>query len=249
MNAPALLLLHGFTGSPRSFDGVRRAMASRPSELAPWLVGHGNPAAAASVQTFEAELARLADLLPTDRRTLVVGYSLGARLALGLAVRHPQRLHGCICVSGRDGLANATARQQRRADDASWIELLTTQGLAAFVERWQRGPLFAALSGLPESVLAEQRAERLSHTVAGLAHSLRVTGLAEMPCYAERWQEVELRVELLAGEADPAFCQHAEAIVGKLSRGRLTRVPSASHNLLLERPELVASFIERGLEP
>jgi 2-succinyl-6-hydroxy-2,4-cyclohexadiene-1-carboxylate synthase len=242
----SVLLLHGFTGAPESWAPVREELPSDLHVLAPWLVGHGEPPAAPEVTGFEEEVDRIARYLPRGDATVVAGYSLGARLALGLALRHGGRLRGVVLVSGSAGLETEAERHERRRADAAWCELLETEGLEAFVRRWEKLPLFDSQRQVPEALLQSQRGQRLAHRASGLAHSLRSTGLAEMPNYRGALGEVTLPVELLVGALDSRFCALAEAIVGSFPNGRLTRVRGAGHNLLLEQPAVVARAIARG---
>jgi len=115
-----------------------------------------------------------------------------------------------------------------------------------FVERWQAEPLFQSQTRLDEATRAAEQARRLGHSPEGLCHSLRVTGLAEMPNYWDRLGELRVPVRLLAGAFDARFCAIAAAIVGRLQSGHFAEIPEAGHNLLLERPELVASAILEG---
>ncbi len=100
--AADLLLLHGFTQTGASWDGVRRALGARYRALAPDL-GAG---------PWEAELDRLEALAPAA--FVLAGYSMGGRLALALALRHPERVR-----SAGPGLRLARARGRRGAGGAA----------------------------------------------------------------------------------------------------------------------------------
>ena len=123
--------------------------------------------------------------------------------------------------------------------DPRWFDLA--------VERWQAEPLFSTQRGLDAGVRESERQRRLGHSAAGLCHSLRVTGLGEMPSYWQRLAEIQCPVTVLAGALDARFCGIAAAIVRQLPNGYFAEVPEAGHNLLLERPEAVASAIAKGL--
>jgi 2-succinyl-6-hydroxy-2,4-cyclohexadiene-1-carboxylate synthase len=179
---------------------------------------------------------------------LVAGYSLGARLALGLLVRHEARFPAAVLISGSPGLASAADRAERVRADARWIERLETSNLTEFIELWERQPLFESQAGLDPALLRAERERRLSHTAAGLAHSLRTTGTGAMPSYWSQLPRISQRIELISGELDPRFCLLARAVVSELPNATLTEVPGAGHNLLLERPRAVADAILRGLE-
>ena len=240
----AVVLLHGFTGSPDSFGEVRERLRARTT-LTPRLVGHGERAP--GVDGFEAEVDRLARLLPEQPVTLV-GYSLGARLALGISVRHPERVRSAVLVGVNPGLESATEREQRRNHDRAWIELLEAGDLDAFVAAWERQPLFASQAGLPERVRERRRKERLAHEPRELGRCLRLTGLAEMPNYWPDLPRVAQPITLLAGETDEKFRQLANAAAKLLPRARVAIASGASHDVLLERPDLVAVAIEDQLE-
>lgn len=239
-----LLLLHGFTGAPSSWDAVRSRLPPTRVE-APALVGHGVPEAATGVASFEAEVDRLAALV--DGPCLVAGYSLGARLGLGLLVRHAAKVQAAVLISGSAGLDSEALRSERRAADARWLELLENEGLEAFASRWQAQPLFASQAALPAELRDAEARRRSSHTARGLARSLRATGLGVMPAYRAELPAIAQPVEWLAGELDPRFVGLARELAPALRNGRLCEVKGAGHNLLLERPEAVASAIARRL--
>jgi len=237
----ALLALHGFTGSPQSWDFLPpRAGEHR---FAPALVGHHGSAAGGEVGDFEAEVDRLANLSAGPDALHVVGYSLGARLALGLSVRHPARVARLTLISGHPGLGSERERAERRAADERWCELLLERGAEAFVDAWQALPLWITQTRLEPATVARKRSERLSHDPAGLARSLRVTGLAQMPNYREAFARIRVPVALAAGGLDSKFRDLAGQMAQTLPHARLTVVEGAGHDLLLERPEFITELI------
>jgi 2-succinyl-6-hydroxy-2,4-cyclohexadiene-1-carboxylate synthase len=240
----ALLLLHGFTGSPRSWDFLPDQPTQR--RFVPALVGHLGSGAGSAVVDFETEVDRLARLSAESDALHVVGYSLGARLALGLALRHPARVSRLTLISGHPGLGSEAERVERRAADARWCELLLSRGSIAFVDAWQAQPLWATQARLDEATLSRKRSERLSHEPAGLARSLRVTGLAEMPNYREDLAKIRVPLTLCAGALDAKFRSLAEQMAKTVAHAELAIVDGAGHDLLLERPEFITEVIRRG---
>ena len=235
---PPLVLIHGFTGSPASWDGVRRSLDTEPACVSP--LGHGGLGApSTNIQTWEDELARLVAAFPSGPVHLV-GYSLGARLALGIALTYPSTIARLTLISGHTGLANEADRHERRAADARWCTLLENQGIEAFVNAWEAQPLFASQASLPATLRAEHRAARLRHSPGGLARSLRVTGLAEMPDYAPRLAALTAPLTVMVGELDAKFLGLGRATSERVRGSRFVVAPSAGHDLLLERPDLVA---------
>jgi 2-succinyl-6-hydroxy-2,4-cyclohexadiene-1-carboxylate synthase len=240
----SLLCLHGFTGSPKSWDFLPDFPET--ARLAPALIGHAGSHADSGVTRFEDEVDRLAMFASEAGPLHVVGYSLGARLALGLALRHPLRVQRLTLLSAHPGLSSDAERTARRASDAAWCELLRTRGVPAFVEAWQAQPLWASQARLPATTRTQKQKERLSHSASGLCRSLQVTGLAEMPNYLGGLAQIQAPTTVIAGALDEKFSNLAEAIGLHIPGARLEIIANAGHDLLLERPDFITEVIRRG---
>jgi 2-succinyl-6-hydroxy-2,4-cyclohexadiene-1-carboxylate synthase len=234
------LLLHGFTGSPQSLDGL----AAPEGSVAPTLGGHVGTDV---VGGFWDEVERLA-ALGRDCQGLL-GYSLGGRLALGVLARYPDRFAHSVVVSAHPGLPTDVERAARRDGDRRFVELLLECGLTAFVDAWQALPLWASQGGLSETVKLAQREQRLRHDARGLARSLLQHGLGEMPDLRPQLARVRTPVELVVGERDPKFVALGQELAGIIPGAHMTLAAGAGHNLLLERPELVAGLLRKESSP
>ncbi|MCG6942927.1 MAG: alpha/beta fold hydrolase [Thiohalocapsa sp.] len=238
---PSTLLLHGFTSSGADWASWP---ANAPAALAPDLPGHGASPAPAS--DFRSEIQRLLAALPTTIDRLA-GYSLGGRIALSLLAAAPERFGAATIMAAHPGLINAGQREARRAADAHWVALLREQGIDAFVDTWERQPLFASQAALPAQVIAKQRRRRLAQRADGLAASLACFGLAEMPGTWEALVRWPGRLCWLAGARDGKFAAIAERIARERPRTDVRIIPGAGHNLLLEAPcAALAAALETG---
>jgi pimeloyl-ACP methyl ester carboxylesterase len=160
-----LLLLHGFTATGRSWDPVRRLLDAQryPDVEAPDLRAPSIPAQVAALRR--------------DAPYALAGYSMGGRIALHLALEQPELVTRLVLVSTTAGIEDAAERARRRADDERLAAGIERDGVGAFAERWAAGPLFA---GQPPAVAAAAREDRLRHTAAELAASLRGLGTGGM---------------------------------------------------------------------
>jgi len=239
-------LIHGFAGSPLSWTHlVELARFQRPP-LLPTLAGHGRNWRHRNVDSFEGELERLAsEIESTEEPRLICGYSMGARVALGLLARQPRLFAAAVLIGVHPGLDDERERAARRELDSGRSRVLRDQGLTAFVDAWEDLPLFSSQRALPAKASAEQRAIRLDHDPEGLARALELLGLAEMPSYQAWVRSAEIPITLVTGARDSKFSEIAEAIRETNPAVGFERIPGAGHNVVLESPAALAELLTR----
>jgi 2-succinyl-6-hydroxy-2,4-cyclohexadiene-1-carboxylate synthase len=242
-----VLALHGFTGAPESFAELA-TLAPSVTFLCPVLSGHGREPDL-TTQDFATEVQRLAAWLRAraSERVVVLGYSLGARVALGLCVAHPELFLEAVLVGVNPGLGTEAERQERIGWETRLIDLLETDGLAAFLSEWEQLPLFASQNALSPERRSVQRRIRESHEAAGLAHALRALGTGRMPDLTPLLGALPFPVTLVAGEHDAKFRALAERMLPALRDGHLAVLPGAGHNPLLEAPGALATELMRAV--
>lgn len=239
-----VLALHGFTGAPESFDAVVHMLDEGITLIAPMLSGHGTQPT--TVDSFEAEVERLGTLLPGDDSVVLLGYSLGGRLALGLLARYPARFRGAVLVSANPGLTEEAERIARAQSDDALAKSLREGGLERFLETWESGPLFAAQAHLPASVRDARRATRRRHQAAPLAAALSALSLGRMPDFRAMIARRPVPMTFVAGESDSKFAELAIECASLAGTSPVV-VPGVGHDVLLERPDLIAGLMERML--
>jgi len=254
---PALMLLHGYTGSARSMAGLAHAFGRDYQTLAPDLPGHGRSVAAACGDgyRFEGCLGDLAVALAASghRRAHWLGYSMGARLALGCAVRYPEIVNSLVLVAGRAGIADPDERLARRRADDSLAVRIETLGVAAFVDEWLAQPLFATLHRRGPEFIANERRARLANDARGLAASLRALGPGAQPPLFDELPRVRVPVLLVAGALDERFVELARELARLLPQAELCVIPDAGHAVHVEQPaafvRVASDFLRRAAGP
>jgi 2-succinyl-6-hydroxy-2,4-cyclohexadiene-1-carboxylate synthase len=240
-----VVVLHGFAGHADSWQSVRAALPER-DVLALTLFGHDPTQRPAGTIAFEDEVARVAERLRAFGQPVrLCGYSMGGRITLGLLARFPELVESAILVGAHPGLTTDEERQQRVTADEVWVRVLEDEGIESFTSKWQAQPLFATQAKLDEERLARQRAIRLHHDPRSLALSMASLGLGRMPSYWEALERSKVTVDLVVGALDEKFAGLAARMFARMpsGRGRVLRVEGAGHNVLLERPELLAHVI------
>jgi 2-succinyl-6-hydroxy-2,4-cyclohexadiene-1-carboxylate synthase len=235
-----VLALHGFTGSAATWEPLR----ARFEVVAPDLLGHGDAACPADPAEYavEREVARVLAATP-DGPIDVLGYSLGGRVALQLALMHPSRVDRLVLLSASPGIADPAERAARVAADERLATVLECDGIEAFVDRWERLPLWASQSA---ELRARLRVDRLRDPV-GLANSLRGIGQGTAPPVLDRLRELAMPVTLIVGALDTRYVALAEQMAARIAGSRLVVVPGAGHALHLERPDDFIHALEDAL--
>lgn len=238
---PSLLLLHGFTGSSAAWRPHLDAWREF-NTIAVDLLGHGASDSPADPERYRMErcvddLVALLNGLGIER-TAVLGYSMGGRVALHLALRAPERLWGLVLESASPGIEDASERDERRRSDEALAERIEREGLEAFVATWEAQPLFASQARLPDAVRHELRRQRLQNDPLGLANSLRGLGAGRQQPVLDRLAELRLPVLLITGALDTKYSGLAGRMAAALPCARLEVVPNAGHATHLEQPEI-----------
>lgn len=245
----AMLLLHGFTGSSASWAPIGLRLARRLRVLAPDLIGHGQTDSPRDPERYRIEYATadLIALLDSLELTAVhwVGYSMGARLALHAALRHPERVRTLTLESGSPGLATEAERSARIAADTALADRIEHEGLEAFVTHWESLPLFSSQTRLPEPVRAGLHAARLRNNPIGLANSLRGMGTGAQPSGWEALSSFTRPTRLIVGALDAKFVGIASQMHARLPNATPTVVPDAGHAAHVERPGAVYRELRR----
>ena len=229
-----LRLVPGFTLTARSWDAVERGL---PRD---W-----------DIQTIEVpdglDFVATADALAhRGGQGVWVGYSMGGRLALRLALDTPRLVDGLVLVSGSPGIREPAERATRRADDERRAHDLERDGIDTFLDRWLDQRLFETLPR--EAAMLEER--RRGNNVPRLTHQLRALGQGAQDPLWHRLAELSMPVLLIAGGYDRASSDRARRMADAIGpNAEVEVVPRTGHAVHLEQPaevaHRIASWVER----
>lgn len=225
---PRVVLVHGFTQNrdcwgPVFVDLVRDHEVCRVD--AP---GHGRSS------SFHAGLRTGARLIADQGgRATYLGYSMGARFLLHLALANPELVERLVLIGATGGIDDPDERAARRAQDEAMAQRVERDGVDAFVDAWLAQPLFAGLT--PEVQFRDARSES---TVEGLAESLRQAGTGAQDPLWERLHRLDMPVLLVAGGLDTKFTELAHRLRESIGdNATVAIVEGAGHAAHLERSD------------
>lgn len=170
---------------------------------------------------------------------ILVGYSMGARMALHVALQHPKLISQLVLISGTPGLRTEAERTARLKSDNELADRIEKIGTKAFLDEWLALPIFAGLNDN-----TNQRSERLSNSAKGMADSLRFAGTGTQESQWHNLHKLLMPVHLVVGETDTKFTAIANDMQALLSSSQLTVVPSVGHTVHLEDSTTVGKLLD-----
>jgi 2-succinyl-6-hydroxy-2,4-cyclohexadiene-1-carboxylate synthase len=247
---PKVLFLHGFMGSSADWRDVAAVIGDRAFCIALDLPGHGaslghTPEAYTMEGTARAVVRTLDDL--EARRPVIVGYSMGGRLAMYLALRYPGRCAGLFLESASPGLESAGERAARRDADEEKAKGLESGDFENFLSDWYRQPLFAPLAR-EEGLLRRIIEARRHNDPLELARSLRGMGTGSQPSLWEELEGLAVPALAVAGELDGKYGGISSRMASITPKVEPATIPGVGHNAHDEAPAQYAALLGRFLD-
>ena len=218
----------GFTQTASSWDGVLAALDDDTRATATAISVPTRPTFALTAQAIGA----------ASGAATYIGYSMGGRLCLRLALDHPELVRALVLVSASPGIADATERAARQEADEQLAREVETVGVESFVDRWLAQPMWATVP-----LDAPGLSDRRTLTSEFLAHCLRVLGTGTMEPLWDRLGDLAMPVTLITGTDDTKFTAIAREMLRALpSDARHIELPGG-HAVPLEQPNRLAAEV------
>ncbi|HBC40656.1 MAG TPA: 2-succinyl-6-hydroxy-2,4-cyclohexadiene-1-carboxylate synthase [Pseudanabaena sp.] len=253
---PAILFLHGFMGDRYEFKQAISVLSRQFYCVAIDLMGHGQTcfidqspqyAVIASKQEYYYTIQANADLVINFLDFLhldycfLIGYSMGGRLALYLAIYFSKYFHKVVLESASAGVRTDVERQDRLAKDQQLAARLENGDFRQFLENWYQQPIFDSLRSQPDfPKLLEQR---FNNSPYQLAKSLRNLSTGMQPSLWENLPKIEIPLLFLVGELDPKFVKINQQMEQLTKYSQLEVVPKCGHNIHFENPDFFVKMM------
>lgn len=228
-----LVLVHGFTQTGRSWDAIAAQLRGQYRVTVIDAPGH---AGSSDVHVSLAEAAQM--LAEQCGPATYIGYSMGARLCLHVAVQRPDVVDRLVLLGGTPGIDNAGERADRRRADDALAATIERDGVSAFLDRWLAQPMFAGLADIG----GRDRADRLRNRAAGLAASLRLCGAGAQESLWPALADLTMAVLIMAGERDEKFSEIGRHMAVAID-AEMVGVPNAGHAAHLEQTDLFVDLL------
>ena len=237
-----LVCFHGFSESGSTWDGIE-VPGYRLIRIDS--MGHGRSARPMELQPYElpqmlSDLHRVIYAVAGERYALM-GYSMGARLALVYALEHPQEVTHLVLESGSVGIEDEGERQERYLADKALGNRIREKDIQWFSVTWAKLDIFKSQQSLPAKVQQQIQRRRLLNSPHALAFTLEGSGQGTMPYVGHRLSELTMPVCYISGELDTKYTAIGAEYFGDVH----CIVPQVGHNVHVEAPEAYRQILER----
>ena len=228
--------LHGAVGQAGDWDEVSQSLAkggvkNRSVDLWRFLECEGM-SLEEWARSFNAEVKAAG-----EEQNIIVGYSMGGRLALHALMADPELWDRAVIISAHPGLQDEHERLDRMAQDAEWAAKALAAEWPRFIELWEGQAVLQQAGEEEENTACDERRGRLVNRRRAIARSFMEWSLGKQQDLRPRLAEVACPVLWLAGERDDKFVALAKESVALLVKGDLQILPAAGHRLPFERTE------------
>lgn len=245
-----IVFLHGFLGSGSDWLSFARKLENRFCSILVDLPGHGEAGIPAdgdpkqffmqTVEALKSEIRRL-----RAEPCVLVGYSMGGRIGLALALRYPELFSKAIIVSSSPGLQTDEERASRRKSDEG-IARKIERNFEGFIGFWYDQPLFSTLKS--HSLFHEVEAQRKQGLPQNLAQALRLLGTGNQPSFWDELLGNRLPMLFCVGEKDAKYVEIGRRMAELCPESRLEYFEGCGHTLHIEEPERFLASVERFIE-
>jgi 2-succinyl-6-hydroxy-2,4-cyclohexadiene-1-carboxylate synthase len=220
----AATFLHGFTQTKESWLPVRESLTAEIEATLIDAAGHGE--SPVDGRTLPQSADDVAEFMPTG---VLVGYSMGARIALHTALQHPEKVRGLVLVSGTPGLRSESERVERREADEALANRIEAIGVSQFIPEWLSNPMFKGLSAQYADI-----PKRNTNTEQGLANSLRYAGTGNQEPLWEKLKNLQMPVLIITGEHDQKFTDIGREMAAEIPNCEYRVMSGVGHTCHLE---------------
>jgi 2-succinyl-6-hydroxy-2,4-cyclohexadiene-1-carboxylate synthase len=243
-----VLLLHGFTGCAEDWLPIIDLLPENFNYVCLDLIGHGksdHPVAPEFYYTDSIieQIKTVKERIIKDSKIILVGYSMGGRVALSYAIKYPDDIKGLVLESSSAGIKNDTERNKRYEEDLKLIEFISSHTMEEFIDFWQDQEMFNTQRRFSNDKLKRLKKIKYNNSKIGLMNTLRGFSTGIMPPLHDKLKTIPTKVILISGELDTKYTFINSKIVRGFHKAKHKVVKNSGHNTHLEEPKRFVEII------
>ena len=252
-DSPLIIFLHGWMGEANDWLDIADALSEDYCCVALELPGHGElgnmRAGTQSIDKAMDWLTGVLDSVAENRKVVLVGYSLGGRLAAEWAAHKMDRVAGLVLLSARPGMTE-DEREARLKKDSESVQVIH-RDWSFFIDNWYRQPMFHG-SIRSEKVIQEAIERRRGNHPGNMAETLQNWSPA---LQRDRWPwliEFPKPLLYIAGANDRKYAGLAVTLKSSRRGRQVEVVEDAGHSVHLDQTDkcvhIMKKFFEKNRE-
>lgn len=245
-----IICLHGFTGCGSDFSIVADHLKRKRPLIAPNFPDYRSAPSNTEI-TWATTLSTLDSIIEETtqgRPCVLVGYSMGGRIALQYALQNQSRLKGLVLIGATPGIEEADQKAQRLKQDNELAEKLTDQTIDDFITYWLNQPVLKSQEAIAEPYRTRMLEERGKLSLGSLSKYLQALGTGTMPSAWHRLNRLAVPTVLVTGEQDFKFTGIAHRIVSQIPGCVHTIIKDSGHSVCFEQPTAFTEHLETFVE-
>lgn len=239
-----LIFLHGFLGRPTDWSSIREMLPSGGGvyTYTPDYTNEPELGPQHDFQAWAENFIRWTErVVGTHHRNILVGYSLGGRLALHALEKNPQVWSKVVLLSTNPGLEDgfhnhielSEERKKRWLTDSNWADEFAKANWETVLRNWNSQPVFGGGTSEPRRVETDY-----SREILGLI--LTQWSLAQQRNLRDVLAQNLTKIHWLVGEADEKFMGLTQNLKKQFAELRVDVIPKAGHRILFDNPQKLA---------
>ncbi len=247
MEKRRIVVIHGFLGLPSDWNRLEwgKDVQVEAIDLWQWIKTNASSFQCSSEDNafdfFAQSFLKTLEIVEDPVKPLLVGYSLGGRLAMHILLMAPSRFVEAVFISAHPGLAewDEQLRKQRRDNDANWANKFCSSQWHEIVDEWNSQEVLAS------SVASERhlRRDEADFDRLTLSWALKNWSLGLQRDLRKELQSVSVPIHWICGERDQKFTKVLSEI-DKPATQRLSIVSGAGHRVPWDNPQAMADLIK-----
>jgi 2-succinyl-6-hydroxy-2,4-cyclohexadiene-1-carboxylate synthase len=249
-NRPKIICLHGFLGRGSDFKIVADRFSEHPDIIAPDFPDYANEAQC-SGHPWATALEQLDKLIAkeTDNQPFILlGYSMGGRIALQYALKFQHRLKGLVLIGATPGIKDDKLRDERKKEDQDLASNLLDEPLEVFLQKWFQKGIINTQDRIPEPYRSQMHEARKANSKTALAYYLTALGTGSMTPVWEGLPNLKTPTLLITGEEDEKFTNISGEMLTLLPNGRFHKIRGAGHAACFEQPKAFSMALKTFIQ-
>ena len=241
-----IICLHGFIGSGADYSIVVDHLQKDHFIVAPDFPDYKSVPLSGS-HSWDSTLTQLDNFIQEivgGNTCIMVGYSMGGRIALQYALRYKSALEGLVLIGASPGIKDPTLKLQRLEQDRTIASTLPDQTIDEFLDFWLSQPILKSQETIAEPYRSRMLERRRGQSLQSLASYLSTLGTGSMPSVWAQLHQLNTPTLLVTGEHDTKFAKVAEEMLSYLPRGEHGIIGGSGHSACFESPSEFAGLLE-----